>query len=81
MIEIDVVDSGPGVSEEIQKKIFDSGFSTKIRTNDEGTGMGLSYVKQNVEQKLKGEIELVRASVKTQFRLKLPMSFQSSRSN
>ena len=43
-IEINVTDSGPGVLPEIQAKIFDNLFTTKI--NGKGTGIGLSMSKR-----------------------------------
>ena len=43
--EISVADTGPGVSQDVAKKIFDPFFSTK----DHGMGMGLSIVRTIVE--------------------------------
>ena len=43
--EISIADTGPGVSEDAAKKIFDPFFSTK----DHGMGMGLSIVRTIVE--------------------------------
>ena len=44
--EISVSDTGPGVSEEVAKKIFDPFFSTKKH----GMGMGLSIVRTIVRR-------------------------------
>lgn len=45
-IEIKIEDSGPGISEELMKKIFDPLFTTK----QEGTGLGLASCKSIIEQ-------------------------------
>jgi signal transduction histidine kinase len=37
-IEIDVADSGPGISEELRQRIFEPGFTTRAN----GNGFGLS---------------------------------------
>lgn len=42
-----VIDSGKGISQEIQDKIFDPLFSTK--TKNDGTGFGLSFCKRELE--------------------------------
>ena len=69
--EISVADTGPGVSEEAAKKIFDPFFSTK----DHGMGMGLSIVRTIVEAH-NGHIEVenrngARGAV---FRVNLPLA-------
>jgi len=45
-VVISVSDSGPGISEESQEKLFDPFFSTK----EEGTGLGLSIAARIVEE-------------------------------
>ena len=69
--EISIADTGPGVSEEAAKKIFDPFFSTK----DHGMGMGLSIVRTIVEAH-NGQIEVdnrngAKGAV---FRVKLPLA-------
>ena len=71
LAEISVADTGPGVSEEAAKKIFDPFFSTK----DHGMGMGLSIVRTIVEAH-NGHIEVdnrngTKGAV---FRVKLPLA-------
>jgi two-component system, sporulation sensor kinase E len=44
-IEITIVDDGPGIAPEKQKKIFEAYYTTKAK----GTGLGLATVKHNVE--------------------------------
>ena len=69
--EISVADTGPGVSEEAAKKIFDPFFSTK----DHGMGMGLSIVRTIVEAH-HGHIEVDNRNGANGavFRVKLPLA-------
>ena len=46
-LRISVSDDGPGIPEEIQRRIFDPFFSTKGR---QGTGLGLANVKKGMEE-------------------------------
>ena len=69
--EISIADTGPGVSAEAAKKIFDPFFSTK----EHGMGMGLSIVRTIVEAH-HGQIEVdnrngAKGAV---FRVKLPLA-------
>jgi signal transduction histidine kinase len=69
--EISIADTGPGVSEEAAKQIFDPFFSTK----EHGMGMGLSIVRTIVEAH-HGQIEVdnrngAKGAV---FRVKLPLA-------
>src|SRR5262249_31628783 len=45
MVEIDVVDSGPGVPPDLRERIFEPFFTTRSR----GTGLGLAIARQIVE--------------------------------
>ncbi len=58
-IRVDVVDSGIGISEEDQKRLFEKFFRAETARSREvwGTGLGLSIVKSIVE-KLGGRIEV-----------------------
>ena len=58
---IDVTDTGKGMSKAIQKKIFQSGFTTKQR----GWGLGLSLARRIVDEYHKGRI-FVKYSVEGQ---------------
>ncbi len=51
-IYIDLSDTGKGMSSSVQKKIFDSGFTTKQR----GWGLGLSLAKRIIEDYHRGRI-------------------------
>ncbi|RQW05168.1 MAG: sensor histidine kinase, partial [Calditrichaeota bacterium] len=68
-IEITLKDNGPGIPEEILKKIFNLYFTTK----DKGTGIGLSIVQQIVDLH-NGVISLDSAPGRgTQFLIRLPV--------
>ena len=69
--EISIADTGPGVSEDAAKKIFDPFFSTK----DHGMGMGLSIVRTIVEAH-HGHIEVDKRNGANGavFRVKLPLA-------
>ena len=69
--EVSIADTGPGVSPEAAKKIFDPFFSTK----DHGMGMGLSIVRTIVETH-NGRIEVDNRNGEkgAVFRVKLPLA-------
>lgn len=66
---LDVIDNGPGVSEEIRTRIFEPFVTGK----PDGTGLGLALCQRLVEE-MGGEIELVPDASETTFRLFLPLS-------
>jgi sensor histidine kinase regulating citrate/malate metabolism len=53
-----VEDNGPGIPEELGHRIFEKGVSTKNRDGNEVKGYGLYLVKNHVENKLGGEIQM-----------------------
>jgi two-component system, NtrC family, sensor kinase len=67
-IEILITDSGNGIPEEIQQKLFQSLFSTKGNT---GTGLGLGVVRK-IAKEHEGSITLNNNCKNTQFVLTLP---------
>lgn len=68
-LEIDVSDSGPGISAENRQRIFKPFFTTKAR--GEGTGLGLSTSRRIVEMQ-GGSLELLSSSsTGTTFRIRL----------
>jgi signal transduction histidine kinase len=68
-VRVEIVDSGPGIREDIRDKIFDPYFTTKTR----GTGLGLALAYRIIEDH-KGSITFVTGSGGTTFRVDLPVS-------
>lgn len=68
LIELEVRDDGPGMSESEQQRVFEPYFTTR----SEGTGLGLAIVRGTVES-LGGQIRLDTSPGKgAQFRIQLP---------
>jgi signal transduction histidine kinase len=71
-VEIKIADNGPGISEEVKQRIFDTFFTTK--PIGKGTGMGLSISYQIIVERHKGELycnsELGNG---TEFTIRLPL--------
>jgi C4-dicarboxylate-specific signal transduction histidine kinase len=70
LIKIMLTDSGSGISEEIQRKMFNPFFSTKAVQY--GTGLGLS-ISQGILQRNRGTLEYDSSSPHTCFILNLPV--------
>jgi PAS domain S-box-containing protein len=68
-IHISVTDSGPGISLELEQKIFLAYFTTK--PVGQGTGLGLS-LSQNIVHSHRGSLKLDRSKPHTCFVLQLP---------
>jgi len=67
-INIDVIDEGPGIPNEIIQKIGEPFFTTK----EGGTGLGLMITKQILEQH-QGELDIIKNSTKgSTFRIIIP---------
>lgn len=74
-IELIVSDNGSGIKEKNIKTIFNPGFSTKFdeKTGEMSTGIGLSHVKELVENYFKGTITVEsKVNDYTLFRLEIP---------
>ncbi len=67
---VEVMDSGPGIPEEIQGRIFDPFFTTK--GVGEGTGLGLDTV-QRIVRGHRGTIALESEPGRTVFQVRLPV--------
>jgi signal transduction histidine kinase/DNA-binding response OmpR family regulator/predicted negative regulator of RcsB-dependent stress response len=71
-LELKVVDNGPGIPKKEQKKVFRRFFRGQHSTDQSGTGIGLSLVKELVEL-TGGEIELQSSRFGTVFRVTIPL--------
>lgn len=69
---ISIKDNGPGISTEIQERIFEQFFTTK--PVGKGTGLGLSISQQIVEQKHQGKLNCFSVLGKgTEFVIEIPI--------
>jgi signal transduction histidine kinase len=75
-VVIEVADSGPGIPLEAREKIFDPFYTTKAP--GEGTGLGLSISHGIVVEKHRGQISVSSKPGATRFRVKLPITDQTS---
>jgi signal transduction histidine kinase len=73
-VEVRVLDSGPGIAEEILDHLWDPGFTTKSR----GTGLGLALVRQTVQAHGGGVWARNRPEGGAEFRVVVPVSYQLS---
>lgn len=69
-ITVSVVDSGPGIAEDIVDQVFDPFFTTK--PVGKGTGLGLDIVQQIINQH-KGTLKLNSKPGRTEFKICLPI--------
>jgi two-component system NtrC family sensor kinase len=70
-IEVTVADTGPGITENLQKKVFDPFFTTK--TSGKGTGLGL-WISHNIVEKMGGAMTLQsRPGEGAEFTIRLPV--------
>jgi nitrogen fixation/metabolism regulation signal transduction histidine kinase len=67
-VRVEVIDTGPGIPEDIRDRIFDPYFTTKAR----GTGLGLALA-YRIIQDHGGSITFVTGSGGTTFRVDLPL--------
>jgi signal transduction histidine kinase len=68
---IEIVDTGPGIPPEQQKRIFDPFFTTKAV--GEGSGLGLSLVYRTVVERHQGDIQVSSKPGETRFSVRLPV--------
>jgi two-component system nitrogen regulation sensor histidine kinase GlnL len=68
-LDLQVIDNGPGVAEEIQERIF----SPLVSGREGGTGLGLSLA-QTFIQYHQGVIEFESRPGRTTFRILLPLT-------
>lgn len=67
-----ISNNGPQITSDVQKRIFDTGFSTKVKSSNE-RGFGLSIVKNHIEQ-CNGTICIVSSQDETSFIICLPLN-------
>ena len=73
LVEIKIADNGPGITEEVKQRIFDTFFTTK--PIGKGTGMGLSISYQIIVERHKGELYCTSELGKgTEFTIKIPIA-------
>lgn len=71
IVEIEVIDTGPGISQENLPRVFDPFFTTKEAGR--GTGLGLS-VSQRIIESFHGDIQITSApNESTRVRIRLPV--------
>ena len=72
---VDIEDSGPGMPQEVQAKLFSPFFTTKPVGKGTGLGLNISF---NIIQKHKGEIKVFSRPGKTCFSVRLPVNFEDA---
>ena len=69
-VHIEVIDSGDGVQQDLEERIFEPKFTTK----NSGMGLGLAIVKKSIEYH-GGQIVYTRLNEKyTSFKIQLPLN-------
>jgi two-component system NtrC family sensor kinase len=70
-LQVRISDNGPGIPDDLQKKVFDPFFSTKEK--GKGTGLGL-WISYSIIEKMGGAIDLrSKPGEGTTFTVKLPI--------
>lgn len=70
MVDVHISDSGPGIPEELRKRVFEPFFTTK---REGGTGLGLAITRRIIMMH-KGNIELDSFPGGTLFKIQLPVA-------
>lgn len=72
-VSVKIADNGPGMSPEVQKRVFETFFTTKVV--GKGTGLGLAISHQIVTEKHGGQIKLFsQEGAGTEFEILLPLA-------
>ena len=78
-VVLSVKDEGCGMSEEVQKRIFDPYYTTK--SNDKGTGVGMSTV-QSLVKKMNAGIDInSQEGLGTEMLIRIPRSLEKPKEN
>ncbi len=70
-VTVRVIDDGPGISPEDQRRIFEPWYTTKAP--GQGTGLGLDIVRGIVTDQSAGKLELSSRPGRTEFTVRLPI--------
>ncbi|MEX2144163.1 MAG: ATP-binding protein [Anaerolineales bacterium] len=70
MVDVHISDNGPGIPEELRRRVFEPFFTTK---HEEGTGLGLAITRRIIMMH-KGSIELESFPGGTLFKIQLPVA-------
>ncbi|MGA9594556.1 MAG: ATP-binding protein, partial [Acidimicrobiia bacterium] len=70
-VAVEIEDNGPGIPREIQRRVFDSFFTTKPPGS--GTGLGLDISRNIVLHHHRGNLTVASEPGKTVFRVELPL--------
>lgn len=71
-VQVEIIDSGPGIPPDIASRIFDPFFTTK--DVGRGTGLGLDIVRRIIVGRCHGEITFESAPGETAFLVRLPLA-------
>jgi signal transduction histidine kinase len=74
-VTVGIADTGPGISESILPRIFEVGFTTK--PPGQGSGRGLHIVRNIVEDKHRGRLDVISNPGRTEFQVRLPIELPS----
>jgi signal transduction histidine kinase len=69
-VEVRIADDGPGIAEEVQRRVFDPFFTTKAV--GAGTGLGLDAVRRIVGDRHDGVLDFTSSPEGTTFTVRLP---------
>jgi predicted CoA-binding protein len=76
-VTVEVEDTGPGIPEEIQSKLFSPFFTTKPVGKGTGLGLNISY---KIVEKHGGDIKVYSHPGKTRFSVRLPKNLEAVKS-
>jgi signal transduction histidine kinase len=74
-VQVDVIDSGPGIARSERGRVFEPFYSTKVSSG--GTGLGLS-ISHEIVRRHGGELSLVEEAPGGHFRVRLPRNPEST---
>jgi signal transduction histidine kinase/predicted CoA-binding protein len=76
-VQIEIEDTGPGIPEEMQERVYDAFFTTK--PPGKGTGLGLNISYNIIVYQHLGEIHVASRPGQTVFRILLPLDVTAAR--